>query len=496
MIKLFDRRGFAGRDAGTPGPLVVEAVTSTAGPHEVADALAERPGLAFLDSALAHPRSARYSYVASDPVWVLEAGEDRVTLKTPEAVFAGRLSPFEALRETVGALPAAAAGAAAAPLGAGAIGFLGYDLKHFVERLPRRAARDVSIPDMWFGFYAAVAAYDHLEGTWSLAGRDWPGAPRARAQAFDRLAGGLSSRRSARADAGVSRPAEFASNFDRAGYERAVARTIDYIAAGDIFQANLSQRFTGPRNASAWTLYKRLRRANPAPYAAYIAGVDDSWAVLSSSPELFLKVRDGFVETRPIKGTRPRSGDAGRDWELARELMASAKDRAELTMIVDLERNDLGRVCRYGTVRVTEPRALESYETVHHLVATVTGVLHEGRDLVDLLKATFPGGSITGAPKVRAMEIIDELEPTARNLYTGSIGYVDLAGSADLNIAIRTVLVDGDLCHVQVGGGIVADSKPDLEYEETLYKAEGMFRALGTPRTGAAKPQPAGGIAT
>ena len=222
-----------------------------------------------------------------------------------------------------------------------------------------------------------------------------------------------------------------------------------------------------------------MREVNPAPFAAYLDFPGGT--VLSSSPERFLKVTGRHVETRPIKGTRRRSGDEEADRHAAAELLASEKDNAELAMIVDLERNDLGRGCEYGTVRVTEPRVLETYPTVHHLVASVEGILHERFDLVDLLRATFPGGSITGAPKIRAMEIIDELEPTARGVYTGSIGYIDFRGNADLNIAIRTMTKVGEDVYFQAGGGIIADSVPEAEYDETVDKARALIRALGAP---------------
>ncbi|HUS79837.1 MAG TPA: aminodeoxychorismate synthase component I, partial [Armatimonadota bacterium] len=255
-----------------------------------------------------------------------------------------------------------------------------------------------------------------------------------------------------------------------------VARALEYIAAGDIFQVNLSQRFDAPLRVPAWELYLRLRERNRAPFAAYLDFGDVQ--VASASPERFLRVSGTHVQTRPIKGTRPRGGTEAEDARLAQELLASVKDRAELTMIVDLERNDLGRVCRFGSVRVPELCALESYPTVHHLVATVTGELREDGSHVDLLRASLPGGSITGAPKVRAMEIIDELEPTRRGVYTGCIGYLGFDGETDLNIAIRTFTISGGRAWWQVGGGIVADSTPEGEYQETLDKGAALAETL------------------
>jgi para-aminobenzoate synthetase component 1 len=255
-----------------------------------------------------------------------------------------------------------------------------------------------------------------------------------------------------------------------------VRRTIDYIAAGDIFQANISQRLSSEIATSPWTLYRRLRAINPAPFAAYLDCGDP--IIVSASPERFLRVTGRRVETRPIKGTRPRGRTPFDDRRLASELLASAKDRAEHVMIVDLERNDLGRVCKYGSVRVSELAALETYATVFHLTSTVNGRLLPGKTPVDLLRASFPGGSITGAPKVRAMEIIDELEPTTRGVYTGGIGYLSFTGDVDLNIVIRTFVITGGRAYFQVGGGIVADSDPEAEYQETLDKAKALIEAL------------------
>jgi len=257
----------------------------------------------------------------------------------------------------------------------------------------------------------------------------------------------------------------------------AVARVIEYVYAGDIFQANLSQRLEAPLAGTPFELYRRLRQRNPAPFAAYLAFGDV--VVVSSSPERFLCVDAGRrVETRPIKGTRPRGVGPEHDAALALALAESDKDRAENVMIVDLLRNDLSRVCQPGTVRVPELFALEHYQTVHHLVSTVVGELAPELDALDLLRAAFPGGSITGAPKVRAMQIIAELEPTQRGVYCGSIGYLSATGALDSSIVIRTYLVVGRDVYFQVGGGIVADSDPEQEYRETLDKARGLIAAL------------------
>jgi para-aminobenzoate synthetase component I len=267
------------------------------------------------------------------------------------------------------------------------------------------------------------------------------------------------------------------SNFTRAGYLDAGAQVIEYVYAGDIFQANLSQRLQAPLVGTPFELYRRLRQHNPAPFAAFLDFGDV--VVASSSPERFLRVDDGRrVETRPIKGTRPRGMGPEHDAALALALAESDKDMAENVMIVDLLRNDLSRVCQPGTVRVPELFALEHYQTVHHLVSTVVGELAPEHDALDLLRAAFPGGSITGAPKVRAMQIIAELEPTQRAAYCGSIGYASVTGALDTSIVIRTCLVVGRDVYFQVGGGIVADSDPAQEYRETLDKARGLIAAL------------------
>jgi len=279
------------------------------------------------------------------------------------------------------------------------------------------------------------------------------------------------------------------SSFTYAGYIDAVKRVREYILAGDIFQTNLSQRFEAPLNESPWQLYLRMRVRNAAPFAAFFDAPEV--AVISASPERFLRVDDaGHVETRPIKGTMPRGFGPEHDGALGQALSESAKDRAENLMIVDLMRNDLSRVCSPGTVRVPELFTLEHYATVHHLVSTVVGQLAPGLDAFDLLRAAFPGGSITGAPKVRAMEIIAELEPSQRSVYCGSLGYCSVTGALDTSIAIRTVIAPVGRARVyfSAGGGIVADSDPEQEYRETLHKARGMIDALGTPERAPAGP--------
>ena len=489
-----------------PWPADVEAVFRR---------LSRRRHCTWLDSAGGPPALARWSVLAADPSLILQHEDDATCLRAPD----GRVRlknigrPMEALREALrGVVIEGDEAAAALPFGPGFYGYLSYDLAPYVEPtagLSRR--RDIPMPDLWFGLYDAVLVLDSRDrrafvvgapgAAWSAleealapaepcprnGGAGTPpveysrgGSPEPPRQSAPR-----EPKRGGSGDPPRKDPKPGATfNMTRPEFLRAVERAREYIAAGDIFQVNLSRRLTVPMPGEPADLYLRLRRANPAPYAAYV-DLGGGRAVLSSSPELFLDLRDGAVATRPIKGTRPhRPGDGPFNARMQAELLASKKDRAELVMIIDLERNDLGRVCSYGSVRVAEARAVEAYASVYHTVATVTGRLHEGRDVVDLLRATFPGGSITGAPKIRSMQIIAELEPTRRSVYTGAVGYLGPApaggnaGRCVLNIAIRTLLAAGGNVHLQVGGGIVADSDPEAEFEETEDKARAMLRAL------------------
>jgi para-aminobenzoate synthetase component 1 len=351
------------------------------------------------------------------------------------------------------------------------IGFFGYDLAPRLERLPRKAGRDSRLPDIRMALYDTAVTVDHDSGAVELWAHDLLGegasACRRRARHWCRAL-----RRDATGPTRRSSLGPIIGNFTHEGYLDAVRRALDYIAAGDIFQVNLSQRFEAHGRPEPLDLYLRLRAVSPAPFAAYLRW--DDLAVASASPEWFYQTRGERLVTRPIKGTRPRGGTPDDDRRLVDELRQSPKDRAELTMIVDLERNDLGRVCRYGSVRVDEPLTIESFAQVHHLVAAVEGRLRPEVGPIDVVRAMFPGGSITGAPKIRAMEIIDELEPSRRSLYTGAVGYFSRGGSSGFNIAIRTILIEGGRVSYQVGGGIVADSEPEDEYHETLHKGRGL----------------------
>ena len=372
------------------------------------------------------------------------------------------------------------------PLRGGLVGYWAYDFGRRLERWPARARDDLGLPDVRLAAYDVIGAYDHrARRAWLFSsGLPAEGGERRRRAALrlDRFTRLLES---ARAPGGEPEPRRAAPapprcTFSPEGYRRAVERVREHIRAGDIFQANLSQRWTLALALDpepfARALHEALATLSPAPFSAFLGAGDH--AIASSSPEGFLRVRRGEVETRPIKGTRPRGATPAEDSRMCAELLGSAKDRAENVMIVDVLRNDLGRVCEVGSVETSALCELESFAQVHHLTSTVRGRLAAGRDALDLLHACFPGGSITGAPKLRAIEILEGLEPVRRHIYTGAIGYLDWSGDAEWNVAIRTVLATPEGVHFSAGGGITAESDPEAERQETLHKAAGMARAL------------------
>jgi len=435
-------------------------------PFSWARAVAERPFPALLESTAVGGVQGRYSILGWDPVMTCTCRGGRMEARDCRtgAVRIHDGDPLRALAHEFDPWRLEAPPGFDLPFAGGLLGYFSYDIKNSIEDLPRACEYDLDIPEFLLGFYDRALVFDHERGV-----THWVGPvgcePDLPIPVED--------------DAPMPvAPVTLQSNFEHGQYLDTVRRVKDYIAAGDIFQVNLSQRFSGDCPSDGLAVYSRLRKTNAAPFAAWLRYPD--FEIISSSPERFLLLEDDIVTTRPIKGTRPRrAGDVEFNRCMAEELLASGKDHAELAMIVDLERNDLGRACSYGSVRVVEHAALEEYATVYHLVTTVRGHLHRpAQDEFSLIRAASPGGSITGAPKVRAMEIIEELEPHARGVYTGAIGYISFHGRMDLNIAIRTmVLMDGRI-HVQVGGGIVADSDPQLEYEETLHKGCAMFDAL------------------
>lgn len=467
-------------------PLVVELET----PIPVVTALravAGRGAPVLLDSALVRPPLGRFSSLSADPVELFRSERVSPGAADPFATLRSRLQAFGPLAETPG-FPCFTGGAA---------GFLGYEFGGAFERLPVPRWDELGFPAMQIGLYDWALVWDHVTGRQCLVSTGYPERDeaarlaRARTRAAEVLSwlkeGETAGARSLRIEGDAAplqspqHPADglpgLCSNFDRPGYLRAVGEVIEYIRAGDIFQANLSQRLLYPFCGDPIDLYAALRTVNPAPFSGYLAG--DDWAIASASPERFLRLDGGELETRPIKGTRRRWRDRPEaDLFRGDDLRESAKDLAENVMIVDLLRNDLSRVCRAGSLRVPRLCSVETYETVQHLVSEVRGELAVGRDFWDTLAATFPGGSITGAPKVRAMEIITQLERVARGPYCGSLFSVGFDGRADSNILIRTFAIRRGWAQCSVGGGVIVQSDPAAEYAETIHKAAGMLNAL------------------
>jgi len=465
------------------GPLVtrplVEEVTLPQEPSSLFPAFLDEPYPILLESSRLHPKLGRYSYITADPFLVIKSKGDKITLWEGGVERRWEGDVFLALKRLLSNY-AVAPVEGLPPFQGGAAGYFGYDLCHQLESLPSRARDDLGLPHLCLGFYDWVLAWDHWQGRFWLLSTGLPTGDER--EAWQRLRYWkskieLSSNKAFRPGLEGRGRSSLRANFTRRDYLEAIERAKEYIAAGDIYQVNLSQRFQTELPMHPWQLYCRLREASPAPFAAYFDFGDG--IVVSSSPEQFLRVENGLVETRPIKGTRPRGSGPSDDARLAQELMASEKDRAENLMIVDLLRNDLGKVCRVGSIKVQELFALETYSTVFHLVSTVVGELRPSLGTVDLLKASFPGGSVTGCPKIRAMEILDELEPTQRGIYCGALGYLSFAGAMNTSIVIRTIIVKDGQAYLQVGGAIIADSDPEAEYQETLYKAQGAFVALG-----------------
>lgn len=476
---------------------VVEELTPAPEPEAVFTRFVGRPHCLFLDSAMQDPVLGRYSFLTADPFDYVECSCEGTH---PLVLLADRLARFPG--DALAALP---------PFQGGAAGLLSYDLGRRLEKLPCPAYDEFQVPMLAVGLYDVVIAWDHLDRrAWVISQgfpeieqtarlrrahqrlaqvRSWvnsaaPGpVGRIANPSYDKATSAGTDPRCAPLCADQLAPqfrvgvaGRLTSNLSEATYLDAVRRAIEYIYAGDVFQVNLAQRLLHAATADSVTLYLRLRERNPAPFAGYFDLGD--FQIVSASPERFLSIRDRSVEARPIKGTRPRSPSPEADLFAGDELRESEKDRAENVMIVDLLRNDLSRVCLPESVHVSQLCGLEVYRYVQHLVSVVRGRLRDGQGPVDLIRAAFPGGSVTGAPKVRAMEIIAELEPTARGPYCGSLGYFGFDGSLDLSILIRTITAGRGWWQAPVGGGIVAQSVPQREYQETWDKAAGLLQAM------------------
>ena len=414
----------------------------------------------------------RFSYFACEPIEVFE-------------FCPGQSKPFEKLQRVLDKYKLEDGWAGLLPSGVfagGWIGYFSYELGRYIEKLPERSVDDLCMPLIRLCFYDKLICYDGVEKTVWLIALEIEG----ESESVEEKLGWLEMAIAESEQICVSSPVRgrvesagalsMSCNMSKEYYFECFERIKKYIYDGDVYQINFSQRFCADFGGDGVDLFDWQNWYNPSPFGAFIDSGD--FQIVSASPELFVRIQDGVITTRPIKGTRPRGSNEQVNKENQLGLLSSEKEKAELNMIIDLERNDLGRICEYGTIKVMEPRIIESYSTVFHAVATVQGKLRDEISFTDCLKAVFPGGSITGAPKIRAMEIIDELEPTQRGVYTGCIGFVGVDGNACLNIAIRTIIIKDGVAYAQAGGGIVADSQAQAEWEETLTKAKALAAGI------------------
>jgi len=431
--------------------------------------IADLPWAVFLDSGYPASQQGRYDIIAAEPVCTLITQGDITTISTASETVTSSADPFALLKQQLQQFPHSAE-AGDLPFNGGAIGYFGYDLARRLEKLPVIAAAAEHIADMAVAIYCWAVVIDHQQQTSVLVVQG--GDP----QQWQHLQNRFSQLPTAMPPSTFQVTSPVLANMDKAAYSAAFERIKYYLQEGDCYQVNLAQRFAAECSGNPWLAYLCLRELNAAPFSAYLNLPEVQ--VLSSSPERFLKLRAGLVETKPIKGTLPRKRDAREDQQQIQLLQNSPKDRAENLMIVDLLRNDLGKACTHGSVRVPKLFAVETYTTVHHLVSTVTGALAANQHAADLLKSCFPGGSITGAPKIRAMEVIEELEPHRRGVYCGAIGYIGFDGNMDTNIAIRTLVHSQGCIRFWAGGGIVNDSEVDAEYQECFDKAAAMLAVL------------------
>ncbi|QDU87596.1 Anthranilate synthase component 1 [Pirellulimonas nuda] len=455
----------------------------------------------LFESVIGGEKVGRYSFLASEPYLTLEAHGEEVVLRHFGNVAGGAPSskpvrtetqrfenPLDALRKLVASVKVAHV-PGLPPFVGGAVGYAGYDTVRYVEDLPNAPQDDRLLPDLAFAFYDHMVVFDNVQKTAVVValarvgeGADLRAAYDDAAARVDRLVDRLSAPPEKEplpmADVNlVGAPtAQYQSNFTQAEYEAAVRKCVEYIRAGDIFQVVLSQRLQTPLAASPLEVYRTLRVVNPSPFMFFLR--TPSCTLVGSSPEIMVRVADRKVTVRPLAGTRPRGHDEAEDDRLAAELLADPKERAEHVMLVDLGRNDVGRVAKYGTVELSDVMSIERYSHVMHITSNVTGELRDEADAFDALAACLPAGTVSGAPKVRAMEIIDELEPHRRGPYAGAVGYIDFTGAMDTCIALRTMVIKDGVAYIQAGAGLVADSNPTAEYEETLNKARGLLKAI------------------
>jgi para-aminobenzoate synthetase component I len=432
-------------------------------------AIADQPWAVFLDSGYPYSEQGRYDIIAAKPAVTLVTRGEITQICRNGTVDHSSEDPFDLVKQELLANPPCES-IASLPFNGGAIGYFSYDLARRLEKLPSIANDAEHIPEMAVGIYNWAVVVDHRQRQSFLVGQG------CSEDHWQWLASKFSVLPTKNQPSCFKVTSEVKSNMDKTSYTRAFERIKHYLKEGDCYQVNLSQRFVADCEGDPWVAYQLLREMNAAPFSAYLNFPDAQ--ILSSSPERFLKLENGYVETKPIKGTRPRKAYPASDWHQIDQLRYSPKDRAENLMIVDLLRNDLSKTCKKGSVKVPSLFAIESYATVHHLVSTVTGLLADGQHALDLLKSCFPGGSITGAPKIRAMEVIEELEPNRRGIYCGSVGYVGFDGNMDSNIAIRTLVHSNGTMRFWAGGGIVNDSMLEEEYQESFDKAEALLRLL------------------
>jgi para-aminobenzoate synthetase component 1 len=497
--------------ANVPGQptVLTRSISLKKEPEEVFSLFSRRPGCFYLDSALASHELSRFSYIGSDPFYAIKGRGRVMDIVEGKSVRHQKGDPLEALQAALNRFQIPA-GSPLVPFIGGAVGYMSYELGRLTMGIPLQAPDDLGLPELNFNFYRRLLAYEHESKRWYAAAADFSG---GRGAAVRKRLGTEIEKLAALADgsekdAGHAAPVRdtagpvetddsspdddlkpvhetppitdgpypYVSSLSREEYMACVEKIKEHIARGDIYQANLTQRLRAQLPSRPVDLFLALRKVNPGPYGCYLDLGDCILA--GQSPELLLSARGRTIQTRPIKGTRPRGTTPEEDERLAQELLSSAKDKAELIMIADLERNDLGMICRPGSVEVKDVTRLETFPTVHHLVSLITGDLQPGRGTADIIRAVFPGGSVTGAPKRRAMEIIDTLEPVARGPYTGAIGLFGMDGTVDLNVAIRTFVIRGTDAYFGVGGGIVADSDPAGEYAESITKARGLLEAL------------------
>lgn len=475
-------------------PVYRQLVGDTLTPVSAFRAVAANDDWAFLfESVVGGERIGRYSFVGAGPFERFEAYEQRLTVtRGGEKHCTTVADPLKSLENHVARFRAPHLPGLPRFVG-GAVGYASYDSVRYVERLPNAPKDDRQIPDLCFGFYDRMVVFDHINKTVNVVVHAHVGDPKKLREAYadacrraDELVEQLQKPVAdlPLTDISVSSAPQsdrYASNFTQAGYEQAVRKTIEYINAGDAFQVVPSQRFQTETTADPFNVYRALRVVNPSPFMFFVKA--GSVTLVGASPEIMCRVENGEMTVRPLAGTRKRGATPEEDKALADELVKDPKERAEHIMLVDLARNDIGKVAEIGSVKIGDLLTVERYSHVMHLSSTVTGTLKAGLTAFDAMKSSLPAGTLSGAPKVRAMEIIDELEPHRRGPYGGAVGYFDFSGNMDTCIALRTMVIQGTTAYVQAGAGVVADSDPTSEYQETVNKAMGLMKALEIAET-------------